>query len=83
MYVYIYVYAMKQCKPRSRIENDQHIETTKQYYNFHSCLGFGESLKQCKASEALVSWFHCIIIKTYKYTYTRIYQHACTYIYMH
>ena len=42
-------------------------ETTSKTLHFSLCLGFGESLEQCKASEALVSWLHCVITNIYIY----------------
>ena len=70
---------MKQCNPRSMVENNQNTETTKQKHIFHSNLGFGESLGQYKASEALVSFFHCVIIKN---VYIYIYAHISTCMYI-
>ena len=45
----------------------------------HMYVGFVESLGQYKASEALVSWFHCVI--THIYIYAHISTCMYTYIY--
>ncbi len=58
--IHIYIYAMTQCDPSNMLENTK-LKRPKTCYTFHSCLGFGKSLEQYRASEALVSWFRAAL----------------------
>ena len=63
--MYTKMHAMTQCYPRSMVENDQTNGNALKKTRCSLLSGFGESLEQYKASEALVSWFHCVITHVY------------------
>ena len=81
MYILYWCIYMRWLYPRSMVDNDPKLKRLNKCYAVLSCLGF-ESLEQYKASEALVSWSHCVRTTIYICIYTRICKHVCIYIYI-